>query len=195
MTSDTPDPTQPPSDIANDFGQDTADAATPRVAELEAQVVQLKDQALRALAEAENTRRRAQREMEDNSKYAVSNFARDMLPVADNLRRALDAIPAEARAADAALAQFATGVELTERDFLSTLERYQIKRVDPLGQPFDHNLHQAVMQVDSPGKPAGVVVQVLQPGYTIHGRLLRAAMVAVSTGGGTAAGAKVDTSV
>jgi len=165
-----------------------------RIAELEAEVARLKDQALRALAEQENTRRRAQRDIEDNSKYAVSNFARDVLPVGDNLRRALETITAEARAADPALAKFAEGVELTERELLNILERNGIKRVDPVGQPFDHNLHQAVMQVENATQPPGTVVQVFQPGYTIHGRLLRPAMVTVAKGSSAGApGAKVDT--
>jgi molecular chaperone GrpE len=171
-----------------------APADVQRIAQLEAEVAQYKDQALRALAEAENTRRRAQREIEDNSKYAVANIARDVLGVADNLRRALDAIPPDARKADDKLEKFAEGVELTERELLSAFERHGIKRVDPIGQPFDHNLHQAVMQVDSAESPANTVVQVLQPGYTIHGRLLRPAMVAVSKGqAGAAPGAKIDT--
>ena len=165
-----------------------------RIAELEAEVAKLKDQALRALAEQENTRRRAQRDVEENSKFAVSNFARDVLPVGDNLRRALETISAEARAADPALAKFAEGVELTERELLNVLERFGIKRIDPVGQPFDHNLHQAMMQVDNASQPPGTVVQVFQPGYTIHGRLLRPAMVTVAKGSpaGTP-GAKVDT--
>ncbi|HEX9464838.1 MAG TPA: nucleotide exchange factor GrpE [Alphaproteobacteria bacterium] len=181
-------------------GASEADARQPpelakRVAELEAEVGRLKDQALRALAEAENTRRRSQREIEENNKYAITNIARDVLPVADNLRRALEGISAEARQADEQLDKFATGVELTERDFLATLERHHIKKVDPLGEPFDHNLHQAVMQVDAPDKPSGAVVQVLQSGYTIHGRLLRPAMVAVAKGSATgSAGQTVNTS-
>ena len=165
-----------------------------RIAELEAEVARLKDQALRALADQENTRRRAQREIEDNSKYAISNFARDVLPVGDNLRRALETITAEARAADPALAKCAEGVELTERELLNILDRHGIKRVDPVGQPFDHNLHQAVMQVDNANQPPGTVVQVFQPGYTIQGRLLRPAMVTVAKGSAAGtAGAKVDT--
>lgn len=168
--------------------------AQARIAALEAEVGRMKDQLLRALADAENTRRRAQRDIEDNTKYAVSNFARDILPVGDNLRRALEAIPAEARAADESLDRFATGVELTERELLNMLERHGIKRVDPAGQPFDHNFHQAMMQVDSAEHPPGTVVQVFQPGYTIHGRLLRPAMVTVSKGSPAGApGAKVDT--
>ena len=165
-----------------------------RVAELEAEVAKLKDQALRAMAEAENTRRRAQREIDENNKYAVSNIARDILQVADNLRRALDGIPEEARKVDDKLDKFATGVELTEREFLATLERHNIRRIEALGKPFDHNLHQAVMQVDAADKPAGTVVQVLQSGYTIHDRLLRPAMVAVAKGEATSAGARVNTS-
>jgi molecular chaperone GrpE len=179
-----------------EFPNQPEDAADPvaRIAELEAEIARLKDQALRALAEQENTRRRAQRDVEENSKYAVSNFARDMLPVGDNLRRALDTIGAEARAADPALAKFAEGVELTERELLNILDRYGIKRVDPVGQPFDHNLHQAVMQVENSTQAPGTVVQVFQPGYTIHGRLLRPAMVTVAKGSGAGApGAKVDT--
>ena len=183
MSSDTPDPGTPANDSAPagaETGGQTADA---RIAELEAEVVRLKDQALRALAEAENTRRRAQREIEDNNKYAVANFARDVLPLADNLRRALDTLTPEERAANEKLEKFAQGIELVEREFLATLDRHHVKRVDPLGQAFDHNLHQAVMQLEAADKPPGTVVQVLQPGYTIHGRLLRPAMVVVAKGG------------
>ena len=193
MSSDMPDPGTP----ANDSGSASPDNGAPvpegRLAELEAEVARLKDQALRAMAEAENTRRRTQREIEDNNKYAVANLARDMLPLADNLRRALDTLSAEERAASEKLEKFAQGIELVEREFLATLERQQVKRVDPLGQPFDHNLHQAVMQVEAADKAAGTVVQVLQPGYTIHGRLLRPAMVVVSKGGPSSPGAGIDT--
>lgn len=191
MSSDMPDPGNP----ANDSGP-TPESGAPadaRVAELEAEITRLKDQALRAMAEAENTRRRAQREIEDNNKYAVANLARDILPLADNLRRALDTLSAEERAGDEKLEKFAQGIELVEREFLATLERQHVKRVDPLGQPFDHNLHQAVMQVESADKAPGTVVQVLQPGYTIHGRLLRPAMVVVSKGGPSSPGAGIDT--
>ncbi len=192
MSSDMPDPSAP----ANDSGRAASEAgasAEARVAELEAEVARLKDQALRALAEAENTRRRAQREIEDNSKYAVANLARDMLPLADNLRRALDTLTQEERAADEKLEKFAQGIELVEREFLATLDRQHVKRVDPLGQPFDHNFHQAVMQVETADKAPGTVVQVLQPGYTIHGRLLRPAMVVVAKSGAASPGAGIDT--
>lgn len=184
-----------PTTLPGENQQPEAQDAAARIAELEAEVGRLKDQALRALSEQENTRRRAQREIDDNSKFAVSNFARDILPVGDNLRRALEAIPADARTADESLDKFAAGVELTERELLNILERYGIKRIDPAGQPFDHNLHQAMMQVDSAAHPPGTVVQCFQPGYTINGRLLRPAMVTVAKGSPAAGtpGAKVDT--
>jgi molecular chaperone GrpE len=184
-------PAPPPGEPQQPGAPDTA----ARIAELEAEIGRLKDQALRALAEQENTRRRAQRDIDDNNKFAVSNFARDVLPVGDNLRRALEAIPADARTADESLDKFAAGVELTERELMNILERYGIKRIEPVGQPFDHNLHQAMMQVDSAAHPPGTVVQCFQPGYTIHGRLLRPAMVTVSKGSPAAGapGAKVDT--
>ena len=164
-----------------------------RIAELEAEVAKAKDQALRAMAEAENARRRAQRELEERSQFALASFARDLLSVPDNLRRALDASPAELRKSDERFESFAAGVELTERELLSVLERNGIKRIEAQGKPFDHNLHQAIAQIESPDHPAGTVAQVVQQGYTINGRLLRPAMVAVSKGSATQPGAKVDT--
>jgi molecular chaperone GrpE len=161
-----------------------------------AEIAELKDQLLRALAEVENVRRRGQKERDDASKYAIANFAREIVTVVDNLRRAIEAVPAEALATDENLKNLLTGVELTERTLLAALERFGIKRIDPLGEKFDHNLHQAMMQVDDPTKPAGTVVQVMQSGYVLHDRLLRPAMVAVSKGGPSAPAqpAGIDTS-
>ncbi len=195
MTSDTPNSGDPRPEDAPGEPLPANDAGAPagHFAELEAEVARRKDQALRAMAEAENTRRRAQREIEENNKYAISNFARDLLPFADNLRRALDQLPPELRG-DEKVNQFVTGIELIERKFVQTLERSHIKRVEPLGQPFDHNLHQAVAEVEADDKPPGTVVQVLQSGYTLHGRLLRPAMVVVSKAGAAPSGAAVDTS-
>ena len=164
-----------------------------RIAELEAEVAQAKDQVLRAMAEAENARRRAQRELEERSQFALASFARDLLSAPDNLRRALDTLSAEIRKRDERFETFAAGVELTERELSSVLERHGIKRIEAQGKPFDHNLHQAIAQIESPDHPAGTVAQVVQPGYTINGRLLRPAMVAVSKGSATQPGAKVDT--
>ena len=168
--------------------------AEQRAQTLEAEVSSLKDQLLRALAEAENIRRRAQREREDISKYAVSGFAKDLLAVADNLRRALEAVPADSRETDELLKNLATGVEATERQLSSAFDRVGIKKLEPLGAPFDPNFHQVMFEIVNTGQAAGTVVQVLQAGYTIHGRLLREAMVGVAKrGADEPAQAHVDT--
>ncbi|HYC03369.1 MAG TPA: nucleotide exchange factor GrpE [Azospirillaceae bacterium] len=148
---------------------------------LEAEVASLKDQLMRAMAETENTRRRAQKEREDTAKYAVSNFAKELLAVADNLRRAVEAVPAETRQGNEQVNNLLIGVEATERQLAASFERAGIVRMEPQGQPFDPNFHQVIAEVDS-SQPQGSVVQVLQAGYTIHGRLLREAMVMVSKG-------------
>ncbi|MBM3502233.1 MAG: nucleotide exchange factor GrpE [Alphaproteobacteria bacterium] len=150
-----------------------------KIAELETKVTELKDQLLRALAETENVRRRAQREVEDTAKYAMSKFATDVVNLPDNLRRALDSISAEAIAGNDTIKALHEGVSLAERECLAILERHGIKRVSPLGERFDHNLHQALLEIDDPTREPGTVAQVIQPGYTIAGRLLRPAMVGV----------------
>ena len=142
----------------------------------------MKDQALRALAEAENVRRRSERELADMSKYAVTSFARDLVSVLENLQRATGSIPPELKDAQPAVANLAVGVEMTQKELLGVFGKHGIARIDPLGQKFDHNLHQAVAQIDTPDAEAGTVVQVLQAGYTIHDRLLRPAMVGVASG-------------
>jgi len=143
-------------------GGDAAAQEAPREPAAQAEVAQLKDQLLRALAETENTRRRAERDREDAAKFAVANFARDVLAVADNLRRAIDSVPADARAGNTALATLIEGVELTDRQLQSMLEKHGITIVVPMDQPFDPNLHQAMFEVPNTGKPSGTVVQVLQ---------------------------------
>ncbi|WP_052709940.1 nucleotide exchange factor GrpE [Azospirillum sp. HJ39] len=191
-----------PADAAVEPTEATAETATApesaspedRVAKLETEVAGLKDQLLRAMAETENTRRRAQRDREDASKFAVSSFAKELVTVADNLRRALDAVPAEGREQDEMLKGLAVGVEATERQLLAAFERAGIKKIDPAGELFDPNFHQVMFEIENTGKTAGTVVQVLQPGYTIHGRLLREAMVGVAKGGPNEAGGQhVDT--
>ncbi len=154
-----------------------------RAAELEAEVETLKDQLLRALAETQNVRRRAERDRADASRYAVSGFARDMLAVADNLRRALDTVEPGTRAADPAVDALMTGVEMTERTLLGALEGHGITRMEALGQPFDPNVHEAMFELEDPEKPSGTVIQVVETGYVIHDRPLRPARVAVSRGG------------
>lgn len=168
------------------------------VAKLEADLAEFRDKHLRALAEIENVRRRGEKEKADALKYAATNFAKDILAVADNLRRAIDAVPDEAAESDGAIKTLIEGVQLTERELLAIFERHGIKPIAADGEKFDHNLHQAMFEVPDTGKPAGTVVQVLQTGYTINDRLLRPAMVGVakndaSKNGGDK-GSKVDTS-
>ena len=154
-------------------------SAETRVAVLEAELAEQKDQQLRALAETENVRRRAQREREDVLKYAVAGFAKELLSVADNLRRALDSLP-ESEARDERTRGLLAGVAATERELLSVFERHGIRRIDPDGERFDHNLHQAIFEAERPDKPGGMIIEVLQPGYLLHDRLLRPAMVGVA---------------
>ncbi len=155
------------------------DALAERIAALEQEIAALKDQRIRALAETDNVRKRAQRDLEETAKYAVTPFARDMVSVLENLKRASANIHAHA-GENELLKTLDEGVELTMQELLSIFERYGIKRIDPMGQKFDHNLHQAVAQIERADAPPGMVVQVVQAGYTIHDRLLRPAMVAVS---------------
>ncbi|HLY54503.1 MAG TPA: nucleotide exchange factor GrpE [Stellaceae bacterium] len=150
-------------------------------AQLEEELAQAKDQLLRALAEQENIRRRAQRDKEESVKYAATALAKDLISTADNLRRALDSV--KESELDEVGKNLLTGVAATERGLLSAFERNGIRRIDPLGEKFDHNFHQALFEVEDASKPAGTVAQVLAPGYTLHDRLLRAAMVGVSKGG------------
>jgi molecular chaperone GrpE len=153
-----------------------------RVAELEAELAEQKDRLLRALAETENVRRRAQREREDASKYAVAGFAKDLLSAADNLRRALESLP-ESEVKDERTRSLLAGVAATERELLSIFERHGIRRIDPKGERFDHNFHQAIFEAERPDQPSGTIIEVLQPGYVLHERLLRPAMVGVAKGG------------
>ena len=172
---------EPANDAAPvDDGLDIPAGPDQELAAARQEAAQLKDQLLRALAEAENVRRRAQREREDAAKYAITNFARDVLQVSDNLHRALEAIPAAALAADEALKNLHEGVSATERQLDAALERQQVKRIWPMGEKFDANLHQAMFEVQTADQAPGTVVQVMQAGYLIHDRLLRPALVAVA---------------
>lgn len=156
-----------------------------REAELEVELQKVKDQLLRAVAEAENGRRRAERERDDARRYGAASLARDILQISDNLRRALELVPAEARATNEILNALLVGLEATEREVLAAFEKNGVKKIAPLGERFDYNLHQAMFEAENTGKPAGTVVQVMQPGYVLHDRLLRPAMVGVAKGGPT----------
>lgn len=171
-----------------------APANNDRVAELEAEVAKLKNEVLYAKAETENVRRRLEQQAEDRGKYAVAAIAKDVLSVADNLRRALESVPPAAREGNDIANTLTVGVEMTERELLNTFERYGIRLVEAQGTRFDPNLHQAMMEVEDPSQPEGTVVMVMQQGYVIHDRLLRPALVGVSKGGPKATGEQVDTS-
>lgn len=168
----------PEATSAPDGGGDTA---PDEVAALRAEVADLKERLLRALAETENTRRRAERDRLDASQYAVTRFARDMLIVSDNLHRALAHLSLEARAdAPPQVKAVLDGVEATERELAATLERHGVRPIDMANGKFDPHLHQAIAEVPAEGKPAGSVVNVVQTGYVIADRLLRPAMVTVA---------------
>jgi molecular chaperone GrpE len=154
------------------------------VAALAKEASDLKDRLLRTLAEMENLRRRTDREVADARTYGVTNFARDILAVADSMERALKALDDELRdKADAGVKALLDGVELTERELIKVMEKHGVKRIEPQGQKFDPNLHQAMYELPDPSVPAGTVVQIMQPGYTIGERVLRPALVGVSKGG------------
>ncbi len=146
------------------------------------EVADLKDKLLRAMAETENIKRRGEREKTDLRKYAIADFARDMLAVSDNLQRALSAVSDQHRQGNPEMAQLLEGVELTQRELQGHFDKHGIKEVNPLGEKMDPNLHQAVVQIDAPEATQGTVVQVIQVGYVIQDRLLRAAMVGVAKG-------------
>lgn len=194
------DPQQPTPEEVPPQTAETPEAAADPLAEAlaraeaaEAELARVKDGALRAMADAENVKKRAEREIVEREKYAVSGFAKALLAVADNLRRALDTVSADAKAADPVLGKLVEGVELTERELLSAFEKFGVVKLDPVGKPADPNFHQVVAQVDHPTAAPGTVAQVFQAGYTLNGRLLREAMVTVAKGAPAAPGATVDT--
>ena len=175
-----------PTDVADEAEterEDTQDDVPPTYEELESEIAALKDQLLRTLADGENLRRRTEREKTDMSKYAITSFARQIVSVADNLTRALESVAEEARNGDEELNNLYVGIEMTEKELQNSFEQFHIKVVNSIGQKFDHNLHQAMFEVEDPNQPSGLVVQEMQKGYVLHDRLLRPAMVGVSKGG------------
>lgn len=166
--------------------QAQADQPAPDLDALRAENAEMRDRLLRTMAEMENLRRRTEREKADIARYAISNFARDVLTVGDNLKRTIDHVPAEAAAEDPALKSFLEGVELTERELLNVLERHGVTRIEPLGQRFDPNCQQAMFEVQNADVPEGTVVEVIQSGYVIGDRCLRPALVGVAKGGAKA---------
>ena len=178
-----------PADMPAEGDPDIENATVPAgelerfVEQLQAEKADLQDKYLRAVAESQNMRRRAQQDVDRERKFGIERFAKDVLSVADNLGRALAALPADTGTLDPALRNVIAGIQATDREFQSVLERHGVTRIDSLGQPFNAEFHQAMMEVEDPSVPSGTVVQEMIPGYLISGRLLRAAMVAVSRGG------------
>ncbi len=170
-----------------------------RVTELEAENARLKDHILRALADADNTRKRAVKEREDATKFAVTGFARDMLEIADNFRRALDSVPEEVKtAADPLLVNLLTGIDAIERGLLRTFEKHGIKKIEPIGEMFNPHFHEVMFEAPIPNKQPGTIIQVLEAGYTLNERLLRPARVGVSkadSAEGSGPAHKIDESV
>jgi molecular chaperone GrpE len=182
---------RPPTDTeaARDAAAEAASAAAPKPStSLDRELADMKDRLLRTLAEMENMRKRTEREVADARSYGISSFARDILGVADNMHRAMQALDDELRSkADEATKALLEGVELTERELMNVLDKHGVKRHEPLNQKFDPNRHQAMFEVEDASVPSGTVVQVMQAGYTIGERVLRPALVAVSKGGAKAA--------
>ena len=172
-----------PGDMPFDGPEPTVETLQKVVEGLQAENAELQDKHLRAVAEAQNIRRRAQQDIDKERKFGIERFAKDVLSVADNLGRALSALPNDGDAVDPALKNVIVGVQATERELQSVLERHGVSRIESVGKPFNADLHQAMMEVEDPSVPAGTVVQEMVPGYLLAGRLLRAAMVAVSKGG------------
>ncbi|MCW5696975.1 MAG: nucleotide exchange factor GrpE [Bauldia sp.] len=170
-------PAEPAAEAAPKAGEASVDA---RIDALLAEVGALKDQLLRGAADMENLRRRTAREIADAKQYAVTGFSRELLSVSDNLRRALDAVPAEARAAEGPAKTLLEGVEMTERELLRVMEKHGIRRLDPVGQKFDPHFHQAIFEAETADAAPGTVTQLVQAGYAIGDRVLRPAMVAIA---------------
>jgi molecular chaperone GrpE len=178
--ADEDEDTPPPANAAASEARPAPKSSTA----LEREHAEMKDRLLRALADMENLRKRTEREVADSRLYSVTSFARDLLVVADNMRRALEAVTPQLRAsAQSGAKALVDGVELTERELLKALEKNGVRQFTPQGERFDPNLHQAMFEVTDATVPAGSVVQVVQPGYMIGDRVLRPALVGVSKGG------------
>ncbi len=147
---------------------------------LQEQLDKTKEQMIRALAEAENTRKRAAKDKEDATRFAISRFSKSLLPVADNLKRALDSIAPELLEEHETMKNLVDGIQATERELLRSFESNGIEKVEPLDQPFDPNFHEVMFEAPIPEKEGGTVIQIIEPGYILHGRLLRPARVGVA---------------
>lgn len=189
-----PQPEQPSPET-----QKVLSEAQARITALEEELARTKDHMLRSVAEAENTRKRALKDREDASKFSIAGFARELLAVSDNLRRALEAIPGELLASEPRLKNLVDGIEATERELLRSFEKNGIKKLNPLGEPFNANFHEVMFEMPAPGSPPGTITQVIEVGYVLHDRLLRPARVGVARNDGNGSappsgpGSQIDT--
>ncbi len=167
-------------DILGEAEQESQSLSETEVTGLEGEIAELKDKLLRALAENENLIRRGRRDREDALKFAATNFARDMLSVADNLARALSSSPEVDESCPKEVTALLEGIRLTEKELMSTLERHGVSRIAAKGEKFNHNQHEALFEVPTGGAEPGTIVEVVEEGYMLHERLLRAAKVGVS---------------
>jgi len=174
-------PEDTPENVVNidDAQNDQPFSAEDQIAQLQQQLLEARDRTMRALADSENTRKRAIKDRDDAGKYAVANFARDMIAFGDNFARALSAMPEDAPPA------VAEGLSAMEKELLSTFDRHGIKKIEPLDEPFDANYHEVMFEAPMPGKEAGIIIQVIEPGYVLNDRLLRAAKVGIAKAGAT----------
>ena len=181
-------------DLQNDEeGEVNENEPSKSLDELEAKISELKDQLLRTVADSENLRKRLEREKEQTRKFGIANFAKDLLSIADNLGRALEAAPNKEGIEDQAIENFVLGVQMTEQELQKAFDNNNIRKIDPLGEKFDYNFHQAMFEVEETDQEPGIVVQVLQPGYAIDDRILRPAMVGVAAAKGGKKNVAVDT--
>lgn len=181
-----PDPEQP---VADEFAAEPSpfELALLQISDLQQQLAAMKDQALRALADADNTRKRAVKDREEASKYAVTSFARDLLDYSDNVKRAIDSIPEELKAVgDDRINSLLSGLDAMQRQLHQTLEKNGIKKIEPRDEPFNPHLHEVMFEVPASGKAPGMIVQLVDAGYMIHDRLLRPARVGVAKDEGQA---------
>jgi len=182
MTEAAPEMNIPPEEPETAASAADNGAYMAQIAALQTEIADAKDKMLRVMADADNMRKRAERQQIDATKFAVTGFARDLLDVADNLRRAIDAITPEQRTESETLNSFIAGIEATERVMNATLEKHGLRKLAPVAGKSDANVHEAVFQADVPGKDAGEIIQLIEPGYMLHERLLRPAKVGVAVG-------------
>ena len=190
---------EPSAEAARPAATESASASTEsnasmfeaQIEALKAEVAATKDQMMRVAADAENTKRRALKDRDDAGKFAIQSFSRDLINVADNLRRALDAVPDDLKE-DARISNLTDGIEATERELLRSFEKNGIAKINPKGEIFDPNFHEVIFEAPMPTQPAGTIIEVIETGYTLHGRLLRPARVGVVKDDGQGNGKRTD---